>query len=220
MRLPLLEVLDRNFSKRTPLYEQFAKEKDQCKACSVCSVYKQGPVQSEGCADLPSIMIVGEAPGNNESEEGRPFIGQAGEVIRTELRKYSRIFNPKTTLITNVLLCRPINNKFPTTDEPKTCTSLWLDREIRLLTPKCILCLGNTPLKFLREQTGITKHRGTWKYLSQYDIWSFATYHPSYVMRCERSKNLEEVQKFKKDIEDFARECANRLFITGEIKTL
>ena len=210
MQLPILEVLERNFSLCSSEYKQFALQKDGCKACSIYDHYKQ-IIQSEGNAKDPLIMIIGEAPGRDEVEQVRPFIGQAGQLLRETLKKHRDIFNKHTTFITNVIACRPLDNKFPTSTEPQLCCDSWLFKEIAMLKPRVIVCLGNTPLKYVMQETGITKQRGKWKQMDRYNARAFATFHPSYVMRAQRSKDQSTVDTFEKDFADLAIECRKLL---------
>jgi len=210
MKLKIAEIVDRNFAYASASYKEFAQDKDRCRACSQYNHYKQVS-QSEGNAADPIFMFVGEAPGREESEQARPFVGQAGQILRAQLKRHEDIFNRKTTLISNVLACRPLNNKFPVGQDPGVCFDKWLDREIKLVKPKIIVCLGNQSLRLVRNQTGITRQRGTWLYLEQYGALSFATFHPSYVMRCQRAKNDEVQQLFEQDFSSLADECKSQI---------
>lgn len=215
MQLPILEILDRNFSARSSEYETFALEKDKCRKCGIFNCYQQ-VIQSEGNALDPIFMIIGESPGRDEVEQIRPFIGQAGQLLRDTLRKHGPLFSRKTTLISNVLACRPENNKFPDTNkEPMICTHSWLFKEIMIARPKIVICLGNHALWAIRRQKSITKNRGTWVHIDQSPAWfrcmTFATFHPSYVIRCEKAKNLEVRQQFESDFDLLANEYAEHL---------
>ena len=231
------EVLKHNFTHMTEEYRQFATAKSQCKLCSVYDAYKT-VTQSEGNAKNPTFMLIGECPGELESEQGRPFVGKAGQKLRDELRKHNSIFNKNTTIITNTLPCRPPKNSFPSrTNGPhfiidagqnpamlptrdgtliSTCVRRWLMQEIMLLKPKIIVTLGAKALEYVRSETGITDCRGKWKQLTlahvkedgcrqRYKVWSMATFHPSYVLRCQNDEDrLDIVQDFVDDIEKVA----------------
>jgi len=206
-KLPLDEILKRNFSVISDEYKIFAEEKDKCRKCSIYDHYKTVGM-SEGNAKNPTFMFIGEALGKDEVEQIRPFIGKAGQVLRSEIRKHSKVFKKSNTIITNVLACRPLDNKFPGGDnspEVATCTKSWLFKEIKLLHPKIIITLGNPALKYVRGDWGITANRGKWKFLHKFRAWSFATYHPAYVMRSERSSNQFVVEQFQNDIRAVAK---------------
>lgn len=212
-----------NFSSITEEYKIFAEQKDACKMCEVCKVYGK-VVQSEGNAKDPTFMITGEAAGQDEVAQGIPFIGRAGKRIREELNKYPETFNKKTTIISNMIPCRPKDNKFPQKTEQyeiynneyptkingrelvKYCQGMWLDREIKLLSPKIIITLGAQSLFGIRGEVGITNCRGNWLYVKKYKAWTFATYHPSYVLRCMNDSTKDFVPKqFSEDIEKVSR---------------
>lgn len=221
----LEEVLSRNLTKISEAYRQFAYEKDECRRCSIYDSYKHVG-QSEGNAEDPIFMFIGEALGKDEVEQGRPFIGRAGQRLRQELRKHAAEFTRNNCLISNVLSCRPFDNKFPKDKEgpyeirdgKKTgrkakgrevvnfCATNWVRREIELVRPKVIVTLGSVALDYIRGDRGITEHRGTWKFLPQFRVWSLATYHPSYVLRCENDPDKDYiVAEFETDIAKVAK---------------
>lgn len=201
------KVLERNFVQITDDYREFALLKNKCQRCAMYKHYKQ-VVQAEGNAKNPTFMFVGEAAGKDEIKQNRPFIGAAGKLLRAELREYPKSFKKSNTIITNILACRPLDNKFPAGDhspEVATCISSWLFKEIRLLQPKIIVTLGNPALKYIRGDWGITANRGKWKFLPKFRAWSFATYHPSYVIRSEGTDKQFVVDQFKNDIKVVAK---------------
>lgn len=195
------EIIDRNFTHITDEYRAFALDKDKCRKCPIYNQYKQVG-QSEGNAKNPTFMFIGECLGKDEVEQVRPFIGQAGQRLRSELRKHRKAFRRDSVLISNVLACRPEGNKFPgiPSSEVKTCTSLWLSKEIKLVKPKILVALGNPATRYLRGDSSITASRGKWKFLPQYRAWSMATFHPSYVIRSERSGKAFVADQFERDI--------------------
>ncbi len=217
-------IIDRNFTKISDEYKNFALEKSKCRKCSIFNYYKKVG-QSEGNAVNPTFMFVGEALGQEEVELSRPFVGRAGRRLRAEIRKHKIVFNRMNTIITNVLACRPLNNKFPTESfeahsivengEQKSvkardlvnfCVTNWLHREIRILRPKVIVTLGAKSLNYVRGDSGITANRGSWKFIEKYRAWSFATYHPSYVLRCQNDESkFFVVEDFVSDIEKIAK---------------
>jgi len=204
-RIPLPVLIRNNFTSMSEEYEAFAREKDGCRTCSLYEHYHQ-VVQSEGNAENPTFMIIGEAPGADEAEKGRPFIGKAGQRLRKSLYRHKDVFNKKTTLISNVVACRPEANKFPKTEEPQACYEMWLKREIGIVQPEILILLGNQSLSYVRGETGITRLRGQWEWIDELSVTSFATYHPSYVMRCENGMNKEVGTQFEADIDTLAEE--------------
>lgn len=222
--MELKVILERNFTSMSDVYRRFAEKKDECRKCSLYDHYKQVG-QSEGNPVNPTFMFIGEALGKDEVEQVRPFVGRAGQRLRQELRKHPNTFNRKSTLISNILACRPLNNVFPKdsagsywhTEGPyekvckarelvNHCATLWLRREIQLVQPKVIVTLGSQSLDYVRGDRGITAHRGTWKFLPAFQAWSMATYHPSYVLRCSNDSAKEHIpHQFAEDIEKIAK---------------
>ncbi len=203
--MELNTVLSRNFTEISEEYRKFATEKDACRHCDVFNCYKQ-IAQSEGNAKSPTFVFIGEGYGKDEVQQMRPFIGRAGQRLRAELRKHPNIFNRNTCLLTNVLSCRPPNNKFPRDRKIVTeCAERWVQREIGILKPKVIVTLGGQSLDYIRGERGVTARRGTWVFLEAFKAWSFATYHPSYVIRCENAGDKEfVVQQFEAGIQKIA----------------
>jgi DNA polymerase len=181
--------------------DQLYDEMLQCQACKLrggCSRV----VPAVGQRTSPAVMICGEAPGQQEDEQGEPFVGRAGEVLREVLRKVG--LNRSNTLITNVVKCRPPGNKFPTDDCPDICVSKWLSEEIRLAQPKRLILVGSKPLEYVAKLDGITKRRGQW--ITAQGVRSMATYHPSYVLRQENAGFMAYRDTFAADIAEVAKE--------------
>ena len=195
-------------------YEEFNAAKQACRDCYVGKVYDK-VVPSDGNKIDPKVLIVGEAAGADEILLSKPFVGKCGKLLRSTLNKYG--FRRSNALITNIMPCRPENNKFPKEDEiVKNCVKKWLLEEIELTKPKYVLLIGATPLKFLGGQKGITSLRGIWfdrynkENILQYSY--MPTYHPSYVLR---KMYMEEGKQIMVDFENDIKTVAIR---TGFIK--
>ena len=102
-------------------------------------------------------MLIGEGPGKNEDEQGRPFVGRAGELLDELLNKVG--LSREDVFITNVVKCRPPDNRDPKKDEIETCNP-YLKRQINLIEPKVIATLGNHATKTLIGKTGISTIHG------------------------------------------------------------
>jgi DNA polymerase len=100
-------------------------------------------------------MVIGEAPGETEDEQGQPFIGRAGRFLDTLLQHAS--LQREEVFITNSVKCRPPDNRFPHVEELATCKELWLDRQLALIEPQIIVLLGKAPLKQVLDETGALK---------------------------------------------------------------
>jgi len=127
--------------------EKLQLVKQQILNCKKCDLYKtrENPVIGEGLPDA-DIMFIGEAPGFNEDKQGKPFIGKAGKVF-DELLDFINLKREKI-YITNILKCRPPNNRNPTQEEIKIC-SVYLDKQIEIIKPKIICCLGNFATNYI-----------------------------------------------------------------------
>lgn len=130
--------------------------------CTACRLRPgcTGVIVSDGDPAAP-LMIVGEAPGGEEDRLGRPFVGQAGQLLDRILAAAG--LTRQDAYLTSVVKCRPPGDRTPGVDEIEVCTELWLKAQLALLRPRVILTLGNTATQFLLgTQLGITRLRGTW----------------------------------------------------------
>jgi DNA polymerase len=143
-----------------------------CKLC-LLSNSRKNTVPGEGNF-LKKLMIIGEAPGYYEDQSGRPFIGAAGKILRNTLAKNK--INIEDVFITNIVKCRPPNNRPPQINEKKICRQ-YLDRQIFLLKPKIICLLGNVASSFILDLKYITNERG--KVIHRNGLKFFITYHPA-----------------------------------------
>lgn len=184
--------------------QEFYDEMKKCQACDMRKTCNQ-VVLADGCKEKPILMIVGESPGATEDEEGVPFVGDCGLLLRDVLRA-TKTLNKKNTIITNVLKCRPPGNKFPKGEHATVCVSKWLMKEIELLKPERLLLLGAVPLKYVGGMKGITSLRGQW--YTMHGIRGLATFHPSYVMRQDSAGDIQTRSLFESDIFEIAKEIA------------
>jgi DNA polymerase-1 len=141
------------------------------------------------------IMIVGEAPGLNEDEQGIPFIGKAGQLLTQTLKEYG--LSREDCYITNAVKCRPPQNRTPSKTEIKACQKFLL-KEIKKYRPKYILTVGNVPLDSILGKSGIMKYRG--QVFEAYGAKVYPTLHPAGVLR-----NPKYLPLFKGDISRFVR---------------
>lgn len=102
-------------------------------------------------------MLIGEGPGRQEDQEGRPFIGRAGKLLGELFAAVG--LSREEVFITNIVKCRPLNNRTPKKDEIQTC-SPYLWRQIQAIQPKVIGTLGNHAVKALLGKTGIGRLHG------------------------------------------------------------
>jgi DNA polymerase len=128
--------------------------------CTNCPLYETRikAVPGEGPSN-PKIMLIGEGPGRNEDEQGRPFCGAAGKQLNGFLEQ-AGLFR-KDIFITSIIKCRPPNNRVPKMEEANACKK-WLFKQIQILKPKIIGLMGRTAVQHLLEsKIDLAKQHGT-----------------------------------------------------------
>ncbi len=169
----------------------WAHLKEQLDGCQLCSLAKIRHHLVLGEGNLKTdIVLIGEAPGEQEDLQGRPFVGKAGQLL-DQMLKAIRLSREKI-YITNILKCRPPHNRNPFQAEIKNCTG-YLQQQLLLLQPKCLVALGKVAANYLL-QTDATmgELRGNWfDYpLAQQKIPLLVIYHPAYLLRSPREKRV------------------------------
>jgi len=145
--------------------KELLKIKEEVLACKNCPLFKTRtlPVIGQGSHGA-DVMFVGEAPGKNEDLTAKPFCGRAGDILSELLSSIN--LKREDVYVTNILKCRPPGNRNPLPNEIEACVS-YLDRQINLIDPKIICCLGNFATGYILrkygfedEVQGISKIRG------------------------------------------------------------
>ena len=144
-----------------------------CRKCQALVANRTKFVPGEGAADA-DIMFIGEAPGWNEDQQGRPFVGQAGMFL-TELIT-SIGLSRKQVYIANVIKCRPPQNRDPLPTEIHACRP-WLEQQIEIIKPKMIVTLGRYSMAMFFPGKSIGKIHGT--AIKKEGIIYYAMYHPA-----------------------------------------
>jgi uracil-DNA glycosylase len=155
--------------------EKIAADVRGCPLCKL-SRSRKNAVPGEGQLSA-KIMFIGEAPGRSEDEKGRPFVGAAGRILDELLKKAG--IERSEVFITNIVKCRPPNNRVPKEDELTACRP-YLDRQIALIKPKVICILGRTAYSSLLGGSSITANRG--KIVERAGQKYFLTFHPAAVI--------------------------------------
>jgi uracil-DNA glycosylase family 4 len=152
----------------------------RCTACPLaCSREHAVP----GAGPAPAVvMFVGEAPGREEDKVGLPFVGRSGKFLDWLLSAIGR--SRAEFFITSAVKCRPPGNRRPEPCEFQTCRELWLKRQIELITPKLVVCLGGVSTQSLLGKVDLQAVHGT--VIEQGGQRFFVTYHPSAGMRFPR----------------------------------
>lgn len=149
--------------------------RSQVISCTLCHLSKSRTNSVPGMGNYNAeIMFIGEAPGRNEDLHGEPFVGNAGKIL-SEALEYAGL-SRDNVFITNVVKCRPPNNRIPTEDEKNSCHQ-YLSRELDIIKPKIICILGNTAYGSILGGSSITKNRG--KIINKNDQLYFLTIHPA-----------------------------------------
>ncbi len=165
-----------NDEKDEKLMKVIEEKISECTACQL-SQTRTNVVPGEGNIHSP-IVFVGEGPGQEEDLSGRPFVGKAGQLFDKILE--SAGFIRKELYITNVVKCRPPENRVPSSEEVLSC-SHFLMAQLAVINPQIIVPLGATALNFFMKGS-ITESRGKffeWKG----GIRLFPMFHPSYLLR-------------------------------------
>jgi uracil-DNA glycosylase family 4 len=145
--------------------------------CTLCKLSRtrNNSVAGEGSSSS-KVMFVGEAPGSREDSQGKPFVGYAGRILDSALNKAG--IRRSEIFITNIVKCRPPNNRRPQKDEILACRR-YLDKQISLLSPKIICILGSTAYRSILGGNSIIADRG--KIVEKEGKKFFLTVHPASV---------------------------------------
>ncbi len=157
---------------------QLAQHCNQCHRCGLGDTRTHAVV---GRGNLNAdIMIVGEAPGQNEDETGLPFVGRSGQLLEKILQSV-RLDTEKDVYICNINKCRPPENRAPSAKEMTACKP-YIFEQIRLVNPKIILLTGATAVKgLIGEKGSMTSIRGKW--IEWEGRFCMPIFHPSYLLR-------------------------------------
>lgn len=162
----------------------------ECTLCGLCATRTQTVF---GTGDVHArLMVIGEAPGAEEDRQGEPFVGRAGQLLNSMLKAAG--FERPQVYIANVLKCRPPNNRDPAADETERCLP-YLRRQIELVNPAVILCVGRIAAQRLLERDDpLARMRGRIHRLDGRPV--VVTYHPAYLLRSptEKRKSWEDLK--------------------------
>ena len=167
---------------------EFEELIQQVRSCTLCSLSRKRnrAVPGEGPPSA-DILFVGEGPGFHEDQQGRPFVGAAGQLLEKLLNSIG--LRRQEVYITNMVKCRPPNNRDPLPSEIQACRP-YLDRQLDLVAPKVVVTLGRYSLaRFFPNET-IGKARGIprkWNGLTVYPV-----YHPAAALRSSKLRETLE----------------------------
>jgi DNA polymerase len=163
-------------------------------ACIACPLHKSRTQTVFGSGhQTAKLMIIGEAPGFHEDQQGKPFVGRAGFLLTNMLKAIQ--LTRDEVYIANILKCRPPNNRDPEPTEVASCTP-FLEQQMQLLQPKVILAVGRVAAHYLLQTSvsleSLRQHIHRYRYN---DIPLIVTYHPAYLLR-----NPSEKKKAYQDL--------------------
>jgi uracil-DNA glycosylase family 4 len=174
-------------------------------SCQACPLGNQGRTQvvfGKGSAQA-TLMFVGEGPGKDEDTQGAPFVGRSGKLLTQIIEAMG--LTRDDVYISNVVKCRPPENRTPLPNESSTCKDLLLLKEIDIVQPKIICTLGATATKaLLGDDAKITASRGM--FVEWRGLLVLPTYHPAYLLRnpAEKRTVWEDMKKIMAKLEELA----------------
>ena len=182
--------------------ENLKQEINSIKDCKLKENAKQ-IVMGDGNIDSP-LMIIGEGPGKKEDELGKPFVGDAGNLLNKMLEAIK--IEREKIYITNVVNYRPPNNRKPEQSEINRY-SKYLKEHISIIDPKILILMGSTAMEaILGSNKRISKERGQWKevIIKQKNYKTIVTFHPAYLLRKPDQKKFswEDLKIIRKEIDE------------------
>lgn len=171
-----------------------------CTRCGLCEtrtnvVFGVGPEDAK-------LMFIGEGPGEHEDLQGEPFVGRAGKLLDDMLELI--YLDRSKVYIANMVKCRPPKNRDPLPEEQLAC-SVWLNRQLELINPKLIVCLGRiAAMRFIRSDFKISREHGQW--IEKDGRRVMAIYHPAALLRDPRKRpetfdDLKKIQAAMQELE-------------------
>lgn len=191
-------------------FKNIEEAENICNSCKKCELAKTRNKVVFGKGVFNSkVMLIGEGPGQQEDETGKPFVGRAGQLLDKILESQG-FSGEKNVYICNVVKCRPPGNRVPSDEEAGACRE-YLDAQIHFMKPKIIILCGSTALKaMLNIKSGITKIRGQW-FDGPYGAKMMPFFHPSYLLRNQSKaegspkwltwQDIQEIKRFHDSLE-------------------
>lgn len=179
-------------------WEALRTECCACKDCRLCET-RTNLVFGVGREDA-EVLFIGEGPGEQEDLQGEPFVGPAGKLLDDMLRLID--LDRSKVYIANMVKCRPPRNRDPLPEEQQAC-SRWLQRQIALIDPKIIVCLGRiAAMGLIDPEFRITRQHGQW-FEKDGRRW-MAIYHPSALLRDpeKRPETFMDLRALRKEIRE------------------
>ena len=160
--------------------------KAECLACTRCELCatRTNVVFGQGVPDA-EVLFVGEGPGQSEDEQGLPFVGRSGQLLDKYLFAID-LDRKKNCYIANIVKCRPPQNRDPKPEETACCIG-YLSRQLEIIKPKIIVCLGRVAATILIDKGfKVTRQHGEW--FNKDGVWYMGTFHPAALLRNPHNK--------------------------------
>ena len=163
-------------------WEELQNECNRCRACAL-SATRKNVVFGVGNTEA-EVLFIGEGPGANEDEQGLPFVGAAGKLLDDMLAMIG--LKREAVYITNIVKCRPPQNRDPLNTEKDACIG-YLRRQVALMRPKIIVCLGRiAAAELIKPDFKITQEHG--QFFEKRGVQMTALYHPAALLRDSSKK--------------------------------
>ncbi len=180
--------------------------RDECLACRGCGLCetRHNVVFGTGVPNA-RVLFVGEGPGEQEDLTGEPFVGRGGKLLDEMLRVID-LDRKKNVYIANIVKCRPPENRDPLPEEQEACIG-YLRRQVRLLNPKILVCLGRVAaVRMIKPDFKITREHGLWFERGGFQM--MALYHPAYLLRDNRKlpETYEDLKLLERKIRELCPE--------------
>lgn len=168
------------------MYDSWGNLEHDCLCCEKCNLSKTRTNVVFGIGNRNAeVMFIGEGPGQNEDLQGEPFVGRGGQLLDKMLKAIDLDRN-KNIFITNIVKCRPPQNRDPLPEEQDACL-VWLRNQVAFIKPKIIVCLGRiAAMKIIKPDMKITKEHGI--FFEKNGLLMMATLHPAALLRNPRQK--------------------------------
>jgi len=178
---------------------------ERVRACVECGLHSGRTQTVFGLGNQQAdLLIIEDAPDADEDRQGEPFVGHAGQLLNEMLKTIG--FSRNQVYITNILKCRPPNNRDPQPEEAECCAS-YLYRQIELLQPKLILAMGqSTAQLLLKTNMSLAQLRSSVHKLKETRTSLMVTYHPAYLLRspAEKRNAWEDLLLVKQNLDNFS----------------
>ncbi len=194
--LSILVILIMLFAEKSVLMDELEEIALQIRSCRLCPLWanRRNAVPGEG-NPRAEIMIVGEGPGEDEDLQGRPFVGRSGRLLTEALENAG--IKREEVFITNVVKCRPPQNREPTPEERAICSAKYLYKQMDVVKPRLVLLLGAVAVQTVLGKGSVTAVRG--KAFEKNGRVFFCTFHPAAVLYNPANKTVffQDIAKAK-----------------------